>query len=446
MKNNMFKQLRNKFLILNMSIISLIMITAFVIVYFTTNHNIQLENERKLREVPSTSSFTENSAEENEKIMNSLVNGKEEKGLTVRQTISSNYFMSFSLEVDHNGKILHVDSIIELPEETYVKAAELAWNSGKGLDTIKLENKLWQYSITQPETSIISSDGKQTTVTKEEDRFLISFIDITDTQKTLNNLLFTFIIVGIIMLAVIFFISLGFANKAIKPISKAWEKQKQFVADASHELKTPLSIINANYDVLRSNKEETIESQMKWLEYIRVGSDRMTKLVNDLLILAKTEDTVVEVLKIPFDAGSVIHEVLQSMSAEADKKEVELSYDIQPNLIINSDKELVRQLVMILYDNAIKYTNDYGKIEVSLIKEKRYIIFRVKNSGKGIAKADLTRIFDRFYRTDPSRTGDSGGFGLGLSIAKNIISKLGGEISADSIENEWVVVTFKIPM
>lgn len=440
----MFKQLRNRFLILNMSIITLIMLTAFITVYVTTYHNIWLENDRKLGEIPDTISFKEDESAVSEKIESSSV--KVEEGLTVRQTISSNYFLSFSLEVDRNGNIQNIDSIIELPEETYKKAAEMVWKSNKDSDTLKLADKLWKYSITQPEITIISNDGKQTTVTKDDNRYLISFIDVTDTQKTLTNLLFTFIIVGIVMLVVIFFISLSFANRAIKPISKAWEKQKQFVADASHELKTPLSIINANYDVLISNKEETIESQMKWLDYIRVGTDRMAKLVNDLLSLAKTEDIFIEVTKMPFDLSSAVYEVLQSMDSEVGRKGIELSVDIQPGLMVDSDRELVRQLVTILFDNGVKYCNEQGKIEVSLKKGKRYITFYIKNSGKGIGKEDLPKIFDRFYRTDPSRTGENGGFGLGLSIAKTIVTKLGGEITADSEVNKWTVFTFKVPV
>ncbi|NLM75002.1 MAG: ATP-binding protein [Clostridiaceae bacterium] len=126
------------------------------------------------------------------------------------------------------------------------------------------------------------------------------------------------------------------------------------------------------------------------------------------------------------------------------EKDIRLISSIERDIIIKSDPERIKQLIMILFDNAVKYTDKNGQIEIFLTKSKRLVEFSIKNTGKGIAKQDLPRIFDRFYRADPSRTHQTGSYGLGLSIAKAIIERLGGEIRATSVENEYTTFTFTL--
>ncbi|ATW25152.1 sensor histidine kinase [Candidatus Formimonas warabiya] len=430
----MFRKLRNKFLMLNMSMTSLVMIAAFATVYFITYNSIHSEIQNKLNA---------RSEMQLEIKGNDLPDHPEKEGtMSHAQYFSSDDPPSFHIEVDGNGKILNINSFMDLPDEVYEKAAETAWkNKGKN-PTITLGGKQWQYAVTQVTKHVMEGNGQEYTVV--EDKYQIVFLDVTASRQTLFRLLTTLIFVGFMMLFVIFIISLYFANRAIKPIAEAWEKQKQFVADASHELKTPLSIINANYDALLANQEETIKSQLKWLGYIRIGTDRMTKLVNDLLSLAKIEDIHSETGKMPFNISTAIHDVMLSMEAVMMEKGIHLSPSIEPDIIVKSDSEKVKQAVTILFDNAIKYTNEKGQIGVSLIKSKRQVIFSIRNSGKGIAKQDLPKVFDRFYRADPSRAHEGGGYGLGLSIVKTILDRLGGEIHATSEEDGFTTFTFTL--
>jgi two-component system sensor histidine kinase CiaH len=155
---------------------------------------------------------------------------------------------------------------------------------------------------------VIQESGQSYTVM--EDKYQIMFLDVTTYNKTLTQLLTTLLSVGSIVLLAVSIISLYFANRVIKPIAEAWERQKQFVADASHELKTPLSIINANCDALLANREETIKSQSKWLDNIKVGTDRMAKLINGLLSLAKMEDMSFELQKEPFSMSDAINDMI----------------------------------------------------------------------------------------------------------------------------------------
>ncbi|MCL5996196.1 MAG: HAMP domain-containing histidine kinase [Chloroflexi bacterium] len=429
----MFTKLRNQFLILNMSITSMVMIAAFATIYFITYGSIHSEIQKRLNSRSAVQITTEGTDLPDDR--------EKEATMYTAQNTALDAPLSFDIEVDADGKILRINSIMDMPDEAYYKAAEIAWNN-KNNSTITIEGKQWQYAITQMTTNVIQRNGQQYTVV--ENKYQIMFLDVTESNKTLFELLTTLLTVGLITLFAIFIISLYFANRAIKPIAETWEKQRQFVADASHELKTPLSIINANYDALLASQEETIKSQLKWLGYIRIGTDRMTKLINDLLSLAKLEDENLETRNTPFDMSNAINDVMLSMEAVVIEKGIRLSHSIEPNIIVKGDAERVKQVVTILFDNAIKYSNENGRIDISLIKSKRQVIYSIKNSGKGIAKQDLPKVFDRFYRADPSRAQEIGGYGLGLSIAKSIIDKLGGEIHVTSVENECTTFTFTL--
>ncbi len=441
----MLRRLRNKILFLNTLLTSVVVLIAFASIYLITNNNIQAENMRKLDAIAGgqfsvVASETSGDASSGGIAVNdSVAVDVEEKRL------SADYSLSFHIKVDKYGNVQNIDSLIDMPEASYHQAAETAWKNKAGHGTIKINNKLWQYALTPAiSTRILNENGMQTIIASQDGNYQISFLDVNDSMETLRTLALTFMIVGFAVLAAIFLISLIFANRSIKPVSEAWKKQRQFIADASHELKTPLSIINANYDVLLANKNETIISQIKWLEYMKAGTDRMANLINSLLSLAKMENENVEINKAPFNMSEKVSEIVQSMEAAVYEKGIALSRSIEPGIIVNSDMELVAQVFTILYDNAIKYTYENGQINVSLTETNRLVTCTVKNSGKGIAPQDLSRIFDRFYQADQSRTGENGGYGLGLSIAKTRMDKLGGEITAASVENEMTTFTFTL--
>lgn len=449
----MFKKLRNRFLILNMSIISVLMIVAFVFVFVTTYNNENYKNENKLRALPAIKIETlRNPAGDTIKVAGEgdmfFANGQKMQS----HMVSADFSLSFSIELDDDSNILNVNSFIDMPDELYEKAAELAMSNKKDNSIINLEGKRWQYKIVSPIYYRMITNGQQFFESKIESNRQIVFLDVTDTYQMLKNLVFTLFLVGIVMLFVIFGVSLYFADKAILPIQEAWEKQKQFVSDASHELKTPLAIINANSDALLANQEEAvknqeewlnyIETEKEWLGYIKSEANRMAKLIGNLLYLAKTEDTNANVVYMPFNISNTVNNVILSMEAIIFENDINLSYAIEPDITAKGDLEQIKQVVMILIDNAIKYTNEKGYINITLKKAKRHIIFTIQNSGNGIAKQDLKKLFDRFYRADPSRARESGGYGLGLPIAKAIIERMGGKLYATSVENESVAFSF----
>src|SRR5690625_2980914 len=256
----MFTNLRNKFLLLNMSIISLVIIVAFIIIYLIIYHNISSDIEEKLSEGVATEMTVYG---------DDLFNNEGNDGtFSISQALSMSGSSSFVLIVDNQGEVVEVQSSVELPKEKYMKAAEIAWKTNEN-NNMAFNDRQWKYDITPLSVNMIQGNGELHTLT--DHLYQIVFLDVTETNQTLRSLLITLLIVGFMMLVVIFFISLYFANSAVRPIAKAWENQKQFVADASHELKTPLSIIQANYDVLMDNRNETIHDQMKWLNYMKVA-------------------------------------------------------------------------------------------------------------------------------------------------------------------------------
>jgi signal transduction histidine kinase len=435
----MFQKLRNKFLILNISIITLVMLAAFTMIYLTTYANTQAENRSKL----DAGMIVRGAA-----VISEIPDTEQSPPIVVGERvaihrISPDDSRSFSVTVDEDGGILMINSFFEMPDEAYKQAAELAWNQKKDYSVIRIDGNDWMYSIKSISgNTIIYKDGRQYITSGAVTQYNLTFLDVTDSNRALLSLLTTFLIAGFIMLFVIAAISFFFAGRAIKPIAETWEKQKQFITDASHELKTPLTIIKSNYGVLLESKDETIESQMKWFERIKAGTDRMTTLINDLLSLAAMENMKQGVMNEAFDISKTVTEAFQSMEAAAVSRGIRLSSSIQPNLTVNGDSGQIAQVVTILLDNAIKYTNDSGWIDVSMTKSKRHIICKVKNSGEGISDEDLSKVFDRFYRADQSRSSESGGYGLGLPIAKAIIEQSGGKLTAQSVPGEYTAFTF----
>lgn len=242
----------------------------------------------------------------------------------------------------------------------------------------------------------------------------------------------------IIVLLVIFF----FAGRIIRPISESYEKQKRFITDAGHEIKTPLTIINANVDLLEMELEEN-----ECLEDIRQQAKRLTTLTNDLVYLARMEESEKSLPMIDFPVSEVVLETAASFKALAQTQNTEFICSIQPLLSMKGNSKSIQQLVSILMDNALKYTPQGGRISLKLEKKNRTLCLTVFNTTEtAITQESLGHVFERFYRTDPSRNSATGGYGIGLSVAKAIVAAHNGKIQAGSLDGRSfeIVVHFRI--
>ena len=225
-------------------------------------------------------------------------------------------------------------------------------------------------------------------------------------------------------------------------MAESYEKQKQFITDAGHELKTPMTIISADADLAEMECGEN-----QWLADIRRQAQRLTGLTNDLIYLSRMEEEQPRLQPIEFPLSDVVEEMVQSFAAPAQSQGKELSVTIQPMLSCTGDEKAIRQLVSILLDNALKYSPAGGRLAVKLEKQGRSIALTVSNTAAQLLDRDkLPHLFDRFYRTDQSRNSQTGGYGLGLSIARSIVLAHKGKIRAESADGNSLVITVNLPV
>ncbi len=248
-------------------------------------------------------------------------------------------------------------------------------------------------------------------------------------------IIFSSIVSGLSLL-VIYSISKKTSEIIVKPVYETLEKQKQFISDASHELKTPLAVIQANTDVL-----ENEIGNNKWLTYIQNETDSMDKLINELLLLAKIEnaDEVRNYEQINVsEEVQVVSAMFESMAYE---KQVTIVTNIQDEVTINGSRQEIEHILSTLIDNAIKHCEPKKEVKVELAKEKNNIILQVKNVGEPIPENQRDKIFERFYRVDKSRNRSEKRYGLGLAIAKSTVQKYNGKIEVDCKDG---VTSFKV--
>lgn len=236
------------------------------------------------------------------------------------------------------------------------------------------------------------------------------------------------IVIFIILELVIIYISNLLTKWLVRPAKESFTRQKQFISDASHELKTPISIIMASIEAYEDNPKEK-----KWLDNIKSETERMNKLVVDLLDLSKLEDTEYKEIYNEVNLSKIIENKVLSFESLMFENDLTLKLNIEENINYKCNPDKIKELLSILVDNAIKHSYKKSQVEVSLIRKKELIILSIKNRGDAIPKEDQTKIFDRFYRVDKSRNRDSNRYGLGLAIAKNIVSNHKGNITVSCI-------------
>lgn len=255
---------------------------------------------------------------------------------------------------------------------------------------------------------------------------------LEDNESTLHSLLLD-IITGVCSGVVISIVAgLFLAGRAWIPIRNAWDKQQRFVADASHELRTPVSIIRAQTELLLRHPGHSIERESDNIAVILKESKRMGKLLEDLLTLARSDSNQLELQCSVLSLDSMLLDLTKQFRLLAVIKEIEIEVTLREPLQIWGDDSRIRQLLVILLDNALKYTPPHGKIEVTGKSSAHHVSVVVSDTGGGIPKEELPYLFERFYRGDKSRSRNEGGTGLGLSIAKWIVDAHGGTIRVES--------------
>ena len=339
-----------------------------------------------------------------------------DRGLSPETPYESRYF---SVVLDETGQVVYTDTvqIAAIDDDTAASYAQAVWQSGR--------------------TSGFWEDYRYA-CRSEANGWRIIFLDCGRTLSGFRTTLLARVMLALVGLGAVLVLLLILSGRIIRPVAESYEKQKRFITDAGHELKTPLTIISADTDLAEMECGEN-----EWLEDIRRQAQRLTGLTEDLIYLSRMEEAQPRLQFLEFPISDVVEEMAQSFLAPARSQDKKLEIEVKPMISCNGDEKAVRQLVSILMDNALKYAPPGGHLTLRL---ERTVVLTVSNTTVyPVDKESLEHLFDRFYRADQSRNTQTGGYGLGLSIAKSIVSAHRGKIRAESPVPDLLTIVVSLP-
>lgn len=316
---------------------------------------------------------------------------------------------------------------VEVSRETAELAAAEALASGEDSGILRRLNLRFQLE-TRPDGTV-----------------RVAFADQSWESSSLRTLILNCLLVWALAMAAFFFVGLFLSSLALRPVETAWKQQRQFVADASHELKTPLTVILANTGIVLAHPSDTVSAQSKWLEYTQEEARQMKGLVEDLLFLAKSDAARQEFQTAQVDLSELVQGCLLPFEPVAFEAGVRLDAQVDPGLTLTGDEAQLRRLVRILLDNGVKYAGAEGAVSLTLTRQQDKLRLTVRNTGAPIPPEHLPHLFEQFYRADAARNRAQGGYGLGLAIAKAIVEHHRGRISVSSAVESGTVFTVLLP-
>ena len=274
----------------------------------------------------------------------------------------------------------------------------------------------------------------------ENETTTLLFLDCGRSLENAHTFLLFSVLVSLLGLAGVLLLVVLLSGRVVRPVQESYEKQKRFITDAGHELKTPLTIIDADISVA-----EMESGPSEWLDDVKAQTKRLAGLTNDLIYLSRMDEGQADMQMIDFPLSDMVTDTVQSFRARAQIEEKTLTASVEPMLSCFGDEKSLTKLVTILLDNAVKYAKEKGDITVSLQKKSKYLELVVQNDADAIDPASLPHFFDRFYRADSSRNSSRGGYGIGLSIAQAIVTAHKGKISASAPSENSLRITVQLP-
>lgn len=408
----MFNRSRKKIILSIMGSLILLLSVTLTVIYFASYHEIRSRDSDMLRDY--VSSYTLEQKPDSPNPPGQTLQRRDPPPNENRGFQLSTFY---SVALAEDGTVLAVDTGMR---DVYSEE-----------DLTVIAKEILSGSITSGRM-----DNLSYSVSSRSGYTLVAFMDNTVTESSMHTMLRYVLIVGSASIIVLFFISLYLAKRIILPLEENDEKQKRFISDASHELKTPVSVISANAELLSRELGEN-----EWLSNIRYENDRMGELVKQLLDLSRAENKETSMEELDF-SRVVTGESLAFESLAFDKGKI-LRSDIDESIIVIGSQTQLTQIVSVLLDNAIKHSTG-TEITVSLKRQGHTAVLTVENEGKTIPAEKCEHLFDRFYRLDESRTGEGQHYGLGLSIAKAIAEKHDGSIGV-SCHDGKVRFTVSVP-
>lgn len=427
----MFSEIRNRLTQLYVLVMTVFLLSFIVVSYTGILWVLHREEQQDIRTI------AEEEAREHVKLLK-----RKEVASSVAQNADNDGEKIFFYVFNNNGQLVdHED-----PEEKMRSKVEdiiANWKMPDG------EGKIQKFYVGDNERAIVIMCGM--TIYDGQEVLGRVFVgeDITSYYQLLKSLLIVMVVVAILFIVAAAFVGHLLAGRAIIPIKQSFVRQREFVADASHELRTPLSILLTSVDVVQSDDGNQLSAfSVQVLDDMKSEVRRMSKMVGDLLTLARADAGVSNVMKEKFDLITASEQIIRSFQLVADEKGVALELDYQTPISVFADKERLSQLLLILIDNAIKYTPAGGRVKIELrtiTGSKPTVSITVQDTGVGIPDEHKKLIFDRFYRIDKVRSREEGGSGIGLSIAKWIVDAHGGTIKVESTPGQGSSFVIQLP-
>ncbi len=432
----MIRKLRLRFIAVTMAIVTLMLIIIFALVLNLTHRRLSDDSLRMMQGLA------------NAPMDNERPDIKPDGDRSFRLPV-------FRVQVSPDGKVTETNgNYYDLSDDTLIQQlADAALKSSKNVGVLK--DYSLRYYISSPDTmrQNASDTHSQNTGT------IIVFSDISAEINTMNGLIRNCIIIGIISFLVFLVLSIVFARWSVKPVEDAWNQQRQFVSDASHELKTPLTVILTNAELLRANENDPMlndpapdpvllakhqKNSRQFIDNIITMSQQMRGLAESLLELARVDNGSIQKMSFShLDFSKLVENELMTFDALFFERGLTLTENIEKGILVPGSESHLKQVVAILLDNAQKYTSPKGTVEVKLEHSSgRRCLLSVSDPGEPISQEDLKNIFKRFYRVDKARSMNHS-YGLGLSIAENIVRTHNGRIWAES---ENGINTFRVEL
>ena len=429
----MIRRLRRKFILTNMALVSLVLAAAFGYLMVSTTLSVKSSTESALRQAVAQ----ENPAQDTRPAITprsgpGIGQSPPDKPQGNRPPDAQN--------VDKSAPTPQTDTPPAQSDAPDAPGADIAVflvlldDSGTITDTVSITDETladvvtaWQQ--TGQESGILPGYDLRFLAQHTPEGQRVAFADRTAEWTALWGLAKRLAVVGVCALVAFWGISALLAQMSLRPVERAWQQQKQFIADASHELKTPLTVIMANADLLEKHPQADADQRRQWLDGVRDEAARMRQLVEDMLFLARA-DALRKPTFVPVDLSTTVESEALSFDSVAYERGVTLDTDVATGLTVEGDAKQLTQLTAILLDNACKYAGVGGQAGLQLRRRKNTAVLRVANTGATLSKEELSHLFERFYRTDTART--RGGYGLGLAIAQSITTAHHGQITVDS--------------
>lgn len=408
----MIKKLQRRFIIIAVSAVAAVLLIIMGIVSITNYSEIISDADATILMLEQNNGHYPKFDD----LMNSNIgdNSRPKPGMSPEAQFETRFFTVY---LDNNGETVSANtgSIAAVATKEAIGYAEDIYKSGSDKGFLGV----YRYSVSQTDAGS-----------------MVLFLDCGRSLDIFYRFLEASLAVSIIGILGVFIIVTLLSKRAIKPIADSYEKQKHFITDAGHELKTPLTVINASTDVL-----EMTQGASEWTQSIRNQVVRLTELTNSLVSLARMDEHDSKLMMTDFSISDAVAESLEPFTRLASQQEKTFEMNIQKNISFEGNEEAIRKLVGILADNAIKYSIGKGDIMVTLKSTSRGPVLQMKNTVEEISKGSHDELFERFYRGDASRSSEVCGYGIGLSIAKAIVTAHKGKIMARSEDGKSLLIS-----